>query len=92
METYNFIALTKEGLELQVEINSDNEREAIETAKELAVDYGYEWITIIPLMYTFIIFKEDGSRITHTERARNVDDAWDRVYALYPEASYIELF
>lgn len=30
METYNFLALDKEGLELQIEISSNSEKEAIE--------------------------------------------------------------
>lgn len=41
MNTYNFIALTREGLELQVEINADDELNAIILAKELATDYDF---------------------------------------------------
>ena len=48
-------------------------------------------------MISFIVLYKDGRRETVTSRyeegsEQNLDAAWDRVYMMYPEAEYIELF
>lgn len=46
---------------------------------------------------TFIIHYKDGSRETYSNRydeddEHEVDAAWDDVYAIFPDADYIESF
>lgn len=43
-------------------------------------------------MYTFIIWDANGHRHTKSVRANNEDNAWEMIYADYPDAEYIELF
>lgn len=38
----------------------------------------------------FIIYEKDGSMRTYSSRYDNEDSAWGDVYAMFPDADYIE--